>query len=199
MGHAKELFFPKGCSQKGSWEEFRHSIYDFQEAELDDDVSVGELYSIVKMGILRFYLHTAYLPFEDQSTEISTDFETESDTGNHVQTATQVVFEEINELDSTSDVDILSDTVMFGPVIDNNANLDDILLHDTNHIGAVDLDLSTNLIPQTIDTLSPPNTAPAENTHPLLIAADTVRSASVPSPQFEVVYVMINGYMCSKH
>lgn len=60
MSHAKELFFPHGESKKGKWEEFTHSIYDFKESELEDSVTVGELYTLSKFGILRFYLHTMW-------------------------------------------------------------------------------------------------------------------------------------------
>ncbi|XP_046701301.1 uncharacterized protein LOC124382965 isoform X1 [Silurus meridionalis] len=60
MAHAKELFFPHGESKKGKWEEFTHSIYDFKESELEDSITLGELYTLSKFGILRFYLHTMW-------------------------------------------------------------------------------------------------------------------------------------------
>lgn len=61
LSNAKNLFFPNEKSTKGKWEEFSHDIVDFQEAYLDDGVSVGELYEAHKLGVLRFYLHTESL------------------------------------------------------------------------------------------------------------------------------------------
>lgn len=56
---AKELFFPNGKSKQGKIEDFTFDILDYQEdAVLDEDVTIGELYSLLKMGILRFYLCT---------------------------------------------------------------------------------------------------------------------------------------------
>ncbi|KAI5625384.1 hypothetical protein C0J50_15054 [Silurus asotus] len=60
MSHAKELFFSHGESKKGKWEEFTHSIYDFKESELEDSITLGELYTLSKFGILHFYLHTTW-------------------------------------------------------------------------------------------------------------------------------------------
>ena len=58
MSHAKELFFPGGESKKGKWEDFLHDIYDFKESHLDESRTDGELYTVSKCGILRFYLST---------------------------------------------------------------------------------------------------------------------------------------------
>nr|XP_054594315.1 uncharacterized protein LOC129161848 [Nothobranchius furzeri] len=56
---AKELFFPNGQSKKGKLEDFTCNILDYQEDDiLEEDMTVGELYSLLKMGILRFYLCT---------------------------------------------------------------------------------------------------------------------------------------------
>lgn len=56
---AKELFFTNGSSKKGKLEDFSFDILDYQEdAVLDADITVGELYSLLKMGMLRFYLCT---------------------------------------------------------------------------------------------------------------------------------------------
>ncbi|XP_051922545.1 uncharacterized protein LOC127601386 [Hippocampus zosterae] len=63
---ALDPFFPNGTSRKGKLEDFCVDILDFQEdAVLDDDVSVGELYSVLKMGMLRFYLCTTLKEFTD--------------------------------------------------------------------------------------------------------------------------------------
>lgn len=76
LSHAKELFFPHGKSKKGNWEEFTHNVYDFKESELDDHTNVGELYTVSKFGILRFYLYTAR-----QAQESDTDTEEDCEMG----------------------------------------------------------------------------------------------------------------------
>ena len=58
LSHAKDLFFPQGDSKKGKWEDFSHNVFDFKESELDERTTVGELYTLSKFGILRFYLST---------------------------------------------------------------------------------------------------------------------------------------------
>ncbi|XP_047659720.1 uncharacterized protein LOC125139512 [Tachysurus fulvidraco] len=66
LSQAKKLFFPNDKSRKGKWEEFSHNIVDFQEAYLDEGVSVGELYETHQLGILRFYLFTEHQTNEDE-------------------------------------------------------------------------------------------------------------------------------------
>lgn len=46
LAQAKMLFFPNEESKQGKWEDFSHSIVDFQEAHLDEHISVGELSSM---------------------------------------------------------------------------------------------------------------------------------------------------------
>ena len=60
LSHATRLFFPNVKSRNGKWEEFSHDIVDFQEAYLDDSISVGELYETHKLGVLRLYLFTEH-------------------------------------------------------------------------------------------------------------------------------------------
>lgn len=76
LSHAKELFFPHDKSKKGNWGEFTHNVYDFKESELDDHTNVGELYTVSKFGILRFYLYTAC-----QAQESDTDTEEDCEMG----------------------------------------------------------------------------------------------------------------------
>ncbi|KAK7138439.1 hypothetical protein R3I94_010191 [Phoxinus phoxinus] len=76
LSQAKKLFFPNEKSRKGMWEEFSHNIVDFQEAYLDEGVSVGELYETHKLGILRFYLFTEHLTNGD---EVFTEMTEETD------------------------------------------------------------------------------------------------------------------------
>lgn len=81
LSHAKKLFFPNEKSRKGKWEEFSHDIVDFQEAYLDEGVSVGELYETHKLGTLRFYLFTERLTNGDEVfTEMAEGADKQTDT-----------------------------------------------------------------------------------------------------------------------
>ncbi|KAM4562116.1 uncharacterized protein PAE49_010719 isoform 1-T2 [Odontesthes bonariensis] len=76
LSQAKKLFFPNEKSTMGKWEEFSHDIVDFQEAQLDEDVSVGDYYEKHKLGLLRFYLFTKTLTSADdpeEGADIQTD------------------------------------------------------------------------------------------------------------------------------
>ncbi len=46
LSHAKELFSQR-VSKKGPWENFSHDIFYFPESELEDDNTVGELYTVL--------------------------------------------------------------------------------------------------------------------------------------------------------
>ncbi len=39
LSKAKELFFLRGVSKKGPWENFSHDVFDFQESELEDEIT----------------------------------------------------------------------------------------------------------------------------------------------------------------
>lgn len=45
LSQAKKLFLPNEKSTMGKWEEFSHNIVNFQEAQVDEDVSVGKYYT----------------------------------------------------------------------------------------------------------------------------------------------------------
>ncbi|CAM4735478.1 unnamed protein product [Leuciscus chuanchicus] len=55
---AAELFFPGEKCSVGSFTDFVADITDFQEQTIDDQITVGELYELTKLPILRFYLTT---------------------------------------------------------------------------------------------------------------------------------------------
>ena len=54
----KTLFFPNGKVKSLELKDLTCKILDFKETEFPDDLTVGEIYDEVKMGILRFYLST---------------------------------------------------------------------------------------------------------------------------------------------
>ncbi len=83
LSQAKKLFFPNEKSTMGKWEEFSHDIVNFQEAQIDEDVSVGDYYETHKLGLLRFYLFTKTLTSGDDQEEgadIQTDEQHENTT-----------------------------------------------------------------------------------------------------------------------
>lgn len=58
----KRLFFPKGVSKKGDLDQFNTDILDYKETALPDGITIGEMYELVKMGVLRFYFATKRKP-----------------------------------------------------------------------------------------------------------------------------------------
>lgn len=57
---AKELFFPKGVSNKGKIELFVTELLDYKNHECDQDLTVDDMYNITGLTTLRFYLATRY-------------------------------------------------------------------------------------------------------------------------------------------
>jgi len=52
LWQAKKLFFPNEKSTMGKWEEFSCNIVNFQEAQVDENGSVGDYYETHKLGLL---------------------------------------------------------------------------------------------------------------------------------------------------
>ena len=94
------FFFPEGKSKSCELSEVSCNILDFTETSMPDDITIGEIYDFVKMGIVRFYLST-------ERVEISQDFiqnsEAVSDINLQTNSSTEVAETEI--------VDILSGAV----------------------------------------------------------------------------------------
>ncbi|VDI74013.1 Hypothetical predicted protein [Mytilus galloprovincialis] len=55
---ALDLFFVNGKSPHGHLDEFTYKLTDFKLGDLDDAITVGELYELTKVKILRLYLCT---------------------------------------------------------------------------------------------------------------------------------------------
>uniref|UniRef100_A0A096M4T5 HECT domain-containing protein n=1 Tax=Poecilia formosa TaxID=48698 RepID=A0A096M4T5_POEFO len=123
INYSKELFFPNGKCRFGSLETLNYDILDFQEeAVLDESITVGELYSLVRLGRLRFYF----------STTSKINLQGEESEGNDVQTI------DLDENDQESEPlfnlssDLDESEVTFGPV--SNAEpipgeLDDTIIY----------------------------------------------------------------------
>ncbi len=110
----KELFFPQGQSKKGPEVSFVFKIFDFQECEMPHDVTVGELYESVKLGILRFYL-------------VSFDFEESEASSEDLQTS-DTPSEKNDDCYITGETHLSSDDeIQFGPVEDPDYTSDDTL------------------------------------------------------------------------
>ncbi len=110
----KELFFPQGQSKKGPEVSFGFKIFDFQECEMPHDVTVGELYESVKLGILRFYL----VSFDLEESEASSEDLQTSDTPSEKNDDCYIT----GETHLSSD-----DEIQFGPVEDPDYTSDDTL------------------------------------------------------------------------
>ncbi|KAK7893048.1 hypothetical protein WMY93_022200 [Mugilogobius chulae] len=78
LHEGKALFFPQGKSNKGKVDEFDFDVWDFKQNSLPRDMSVEDIYNIVKMPILRFYLAT-------QPKTLIVDDDTEETEGNKQQ------------------------------------------------------------------------------------------------------------------
>ncbi|KAK7886626.1 hypothetical protein WMY93_026247 [Mugilogobius chulae] len=71
---AKDLFFPNGRNEMGKFEADKSDIVDFRgEPMIDDKVTVGEMYDLLKKGMLRFYLSTQKLQDADGNEEDKSD------------------------------------------------------------------------------------------------------------------------------
>lgn len=56
LSQAKKLIFPNEKSTMEKWEEFSHDIVNFKEAQVDEDVSVGDYYETHKFFVVRILL-----------------------------------------------------------------------------------------------------------------------------------------------
>ncbi|KAL7401028.1 hypothetical protein ABVT39_021651 [Epinephelus coioides] len=128
LSHAKKLFFPNEMSMKGKWEEFSHDIVDFQEACVDEDVSVGDLYETHKLGLLRFYLFTNTLTSENE-TEEGADIQTDEQHENTAEPGQEKhTMEEVGQLtQKRQNSQHQMYIVEGGPFL---GDLDDTLIHE---------------------------------------------------------------------
>ena len=188
LQYAKDLFFPNGKNKFGRFETFSHDILDYQEeAVLDEDITIGDLYTVLKMGMLRFYLCTKRLTDEDDEGHD----EEKSDENNDVQlgdtreedehlTQTFVILSpDLQEVDA----DAFSDTeVVFGTFLGDptDSQLDDTLLHEPSQQFEDDETAVISItLPPTSTVGNPPDTGSVGDT------------ASTSAPSYEVVSITI--------
>ncbi|KAK7904900.1 hypothetical protein WMY93_017507 [Mugilogobius chulae] len=116
--YAKDLFFPEGKNKIGDFESVTADIVDYQEEPIiDNNVTVGELYDTLKMGMLRFYLSTRINCDNDEVKESAG--EDQEDDWEHDYSNAETSHEDQRNTSEDADVeDVLSDTseVIFGPV-----------------------------------------------------------------------------------
>ncbi|MEQ2316911.1 hypothetical protein AMECASPLE_037275, partial [Ameca splendens] len=55
---AVDIFFPNGRNREGSIADFEIDLKDYQEVAVDDKITVGQMFHVTKLTILRFYLTT---------------------------------------------------------------------------------------------------------------------------------------------
>ncbi|KAK7886539.1 hypothetical protein WMY93_026160 [Mugilogobius chulae] len=102
----------------GDFESVTADIVDYQEEPIiDNNVTVGELYDTLKMGMLRFYLSTRINCDNDEVKESAG--EDQEDDWEHDYSNAETSHEDQRNTSEDADVeDVLSDTseVIFGPV-----------------------------------------------------------------------------------
>ncbi|CAI5671030.1 unnamed protein product [Oreochromis niloticus] len=171
LQYAKDLFFPSGKSKFGRWEVFSHDILDYQEeAVFDEDVTVGELYSALKMGILRFYLCTRRFSNDEDDEEVYDRGKT------HVNNVTQLTDSHQGDEEAfhtvvisssesrNADEDVLLDTseVMIGPYLGEPlpCQLDDTVIDEPFlQFEEDDLVITSITLPPTNTAVSSPDTS----------------------------------------
>ncbi len=138
--------------KKGPWENFSHDVFDFQESELEEEITVGELYTLLKMGMLRFYLSTKCIPPDDELNVSDTETQAEiHKPEEHCETP--IIF--VDSTDSLSE----SSEVIIGPYTGEYmvSQLDDTLLYEPMHLPVTqdsDLAITNFIYPSTSDAVS---------------------------------------------
>ncbi|XP_063767224.1 uncharacterized protein LOC134883048 [Eleginops maclovinus] len=157
LQYAKDIFFPNGKNKLGKFETFSHDIVDYQEeAIFDDAITVGELYSVLRMGVLRFYLCTK-VPKDKDAEECVGE---ESKMNQQMQNS----MHEEDELPlQTVDIEAFLDTseVMIGPFLGEPmaGQLDDTLLYQPDLLLNEDTAIISVIFPSASSALIIPDTA----------------------------------------
>lgn len=157
LQYAKDLFFPNGKNKLGKFETFSHDIVDYQEeAIFDDAITVGELYSVLRMGVLRFYLCTKVKEDEEDEEYVEEQSTMNEDVQNgmHGQDEQLVQIVDIETFLDTSEVSI-------GPFVGEPmaGQLDDTLPYQPDLQVNEDITPISVLLPTPIQAFIIPDTA----------------------------------------
>ncbi|XP_049930770.1 uncharacterized protein LOC126408977 [Epinephelus moara] len=157
LQYAKDIFFPKGQNRVGKFEAFSHDILDYQEETIFDNViTVGELYSILKMGVLRFYLCT-------KAPEDTEDEECDGGKSDVNKDVHNDMLEKDEQPFQTVAIEAILDTseMMLGPYLGEPmaGQMDDTLIYQPGLQNDEDIIITSDLIPRISSALSTPYTA----------------------------------------
>lgn len=204
LSQAKILFFPNEKSMMGNWEEFSHDIVNFQEAHVDENVTVGEYYETHKLGLLRFYLLTKTLtsndPEEEAEIQTNKQHENTTESGRDKDTkeeGDQVIQKKHNSENQIHAVEDEQNTATKSAVVSAGAVqlIDLTYLCDTSEVIVGPLtgepflgDLDDTLIHEPILAIEEHVNTPIYTSTP--IDAETA-SARLPSPASEPLHVTV--------
>ncbi|KAL2088710.1 hypothetical protein ACEWY4_015609 [Coilia grayii] len=163
LQYAKDIFFPNGKNKLGNFEAFSHDIVDYQEETIfDDAITVGELYSVLRMGVLRFYLYTKVPEDKDDEECVRGESNVSKDL------LQNNMHEEDKQPPQTVDTEAFLDTseVTLGPYRGEPMadQLDDTLLYEPDLQVNEDITIISVLFPRTSSALITPDTAGVSNT-----------------------------------
>ncbi|XP_049437634.1 uncharacterized protein LOC125891993 isoform X1 [Epinephelus fuscoguttatus] len=203
LQYAKDLFFPNGKNKFGRFETFSHDILDYQEeAVLDEDITIGDLYTVLKMGMLRFYLCTKSLTDEDdeEHDEEKSDENNDVQLGNtreedeHLTQTVVILSPDLKEVDA----DAFSDTeVVFGPFLGDptDSQLDDTLLHEPSQQFEDDETAVISItLPPTSTVGNPPDTESVGDTASTSAASYEVVSITIKLHRVNLLEEMISQF-----
>ncbi|XP_078323566.1 uncharacterized protein LOC111103751 [Crassostrea virginica] len=139
----KTLFFPNGKVKSLELKNLTFNILDFKETEFPDDLTVGEIYDQVKMGILRFYLSTNLKDITDSDEnslpdpELTLNKESSFQSASSLNTNTEPEsFENMNACSSPLTMtpqDVTSSSMKFEPAAPSSSSI--TLTQDNSCLG----------------------------------------------------------------
>ncbi|XP_027886415.1 uncharacterized protein LOC114152668 [Xiphophorus couchianus] len=173
------LFFPNGRNREGSIADFEMDLKDYQEVAIDDKITVGQMFHVTKLTILRFYL-TTHKKKANQSVSqdevLSSSFFQDQDSSLSQPSSSSAVNVAVTS-QSTISTEVTSDFLFVGNIT-NHENIN-FSLHSTE-LREEDLD-SSNIVflgafsdsePQILDDtlpISPQSTSSSKAVKKMLI------------------------------
>ncbi|XP_032446109.1 uncharacterized protein LOC116737195 [Xiphophorus hellerii] len=173
------LFFPNGRNREGSIADFEMDLKDYQEVAIDDKITVGQMFHVTKLTILRFYL-TTHKKKANQSVSqdevLSSSFFQDQDSSLSQPSSSSAVNVAVTS-QSTISTEVTSDFLFVGNIT-NHENIN-FSLHSTE-LREEDLD-SSNIVflgpfsdsePQILDDtlpISPQSTSSSKAVKKILI------------------------------